>query len=100
MSSMPKDHIHLPPKPEPARPAEHPFLVPAPSPSASTKMCFGTRERSIAEPTSRWRLPGCRQAAEAVQRGARALHQDEMRTDAARHKEALEYAYKVATAGA
>ena len=59
---------------------------------------FESRERPIA---SRYQDGDCwpRQAAEAVRRGARALHEDELRTVPARHKEALEYAYKVVRPG-
>ena len=94
MPTMPKDHIGLPPRPEPARPAEHPFVVPDFSPSIDPAV-FSNPENDQSLADIKTAIGALRQAAEAVRRGARALHEDEMRTVPARHKEALDYAYKV-----
>ena len=59
MSTMPKDHISLPPKPEPARPAEHPFIVPDFSPSIDPAVFSNPEnEQSLADIKRRLRAYG------------------------------------------
>ena len=94
MSSMPKDHISLPPKPEAPRPADHPFHVPAPSVSINENV-FRNPDNDQSLVDVQVAIAGLRRAAETVQRGAVAIHQNEMKTEPARHAEAAEYAYKV-----
>ena len=91
---MPKDHISLPPKPEPARPAVHPFIVPAPSVSINENV-FRNPENDQSLVEVQVAIAGLREAAEKVQRGCVAVHQNEMATEASRHAQALDFAFKV-----
>ena len=95
MSTMPKGHISLRPKLESARPAEHPFVVPDFSPSIDPAV-FSNPENDQSLADVKEAISGLQRAVQAIQRGARALHEDELRTVPARHKEALEYGFKVA----
>lgn len=94
MSTMPKGRIALPPTPEPPRPAYHPFVVPKPSVSVNENV-FDNIDNDPSLHDVKQAIGALRIAVENVQRGCVALHQDEMRTEAARHQEALSFAFKV-----
>ena len=68
MSTMPKGHISLPPKPEPARRAEHPFVVPLPSVSINEAV-FDNPEGDQSLADVKEAIGGLRKAVEAIQRG-------------------------------
>jgi hypothetical protein len=91
--SMPKPkHIPLPPSPEPQRPASHPFLAPSVS---INEAVYDAPEDDYTHADIKSAIRGLRQAVETVQRGAAAIHGNEMKTEPARHAEAFDYGFKV-----
>ena len=93
MTTMPKGPISLPPRPEP-RGAEHPFVVPDFSPSIDPAV-FNNPDGDQSLSDVKGAIAGLRKAVEAIKRGAEAIHENEMKTPAARHAEATEFAFKV-----
>ena len=88
MSTMPRK-LGLPEKAD-----SMPFVVPIPSPSIHEGIFEDkTNDQSLADVKEA--IAGLRRAVESVQRGAAAIHENEMKTPAARHAEATEFAFKV-----
>ena len=93
MPSMPKTRIGLPPKID-APVYRPPFTIPTPSVSINEGV-FSNPENDQSLTDVKNAIAGLRQAAEAVQRGAVAIHGNEMKTEPARHAEAFEFGFKV-----
>lgn len=88
MTTMPRK-LGLPEKAD-----SMPFVVPIPSPSINEGVFEDkTNDQSLADVKEA--IAGLRRAVESVQRGAAAIHENEMKTPAARHAEATEFAFKV-----